>query len=105
MGSTPQERAAALHSPFADPSIKAVFATTAGAGQISVLPHLVAALITASPTPFFGHSDNTNLLVWLANRGVVGSSGGSVMVQFGRRGAMHPTAADSLRAALFTPGE
>ena len=105
MGSTPRERAADLHAAFADPTIKAVIATIGGDDQITVLPHLDAELITANPKPFFGHSDNTNLLVWLANRGIVGFSGGSVMVQFGRPGAMHPTSADSLRAALFTPGE
>ncbi|WP_439658014.1 S66 family peptidase [Lentzea sp. HUAS TT2] len=105
MGSTPRERAADLHAAFADPSIKAVIATIGGEDQITVLPHLDADLITANPKPYFGHSDNTNVLTWLANRGIVGFYGGSVMVQFGRPGAMHPTTADSLRAALFTPGE
>ncbi|WP_434444694.1 S66 family peptidase [Lentzea sp. E54] len=105
MGSSPQERAADLHAAFADPAIKAVIATIGGDDQITVLPHLDDELITANPKPFFGHSDNTNLLVWLANRGIVGFSGGSVMVQFGRPGAMHPASAASLRAALFTPGE
>lgn len=105
MGATPQERAADLHAAFADPTIKAVIATIGGDDQITVLPHLDADLITANPKPFFGHSDNTNMLLWLRNRGIVGFSGGSVMVQFGRPGAMHPTSADSLRAALFTPGE
>ena len=105
MGATPQERAADLHAAFADPTIKAVIATIGGDDQITVLPHLDADLITANPKPYFGHSDNTNMLTWLRNRGIVGFSGGSVMVQFGRPGAMHPATADSLRAALFTPGE
>ena len=105
MGSTPRERAADLHEAFADPTIKAVIATIGGDDQITVLPHLDAGLITANPKPFFGHSDNTNMLLWLANRGIVGFSGGSVMVHFGRPGAMHPTSADSLKAALFTPGQ
>ncbi|GAB2837774.1 S66 family peptidase [Lentzea nigeriaca] len=105
MGASPQERAADLHEAFADPTIKAVIATIGGDDQITVLPHLDEALITANPKPFFGHSDNTNMLLWLANRGIVGFSGGSVMVHFGRPGAMHPVSAQSLRAALFTPGE
>ncbi|GHH41306.1 S66 family peptidase [Lentzea cavernae] len=104
LGATPRERAEDLHAAFADPSIKAVIATIGGDDQITVLPHLDAELITANPKPFFGHSDNTNLLTWLRNRGIVGFYGGSVMVQFGRPGAMHPTTAASLRAALFTPG-
>ncbi|GGM91618.1 LD-carboxypeptidase [Lentzea pudingi] len=105
MGSTAQERAKDLHAAFADPDIKAVIATIGGDDQITVLKHLDTELITANPKPFFGHSDNTNLLTWLANRGITGFYGGSLMVQFGRSGAMHPTTKDSLKAALFTPGE
>ncbi|MET8758341.1 S66 peptidase family protein [Lentzea sp. NPDC004782] len=105
MGATPRERAADLHAAFADPTVKAVIASIGGDDQITVLPHLDAELITANPKPFFGYSDNTNLLLWLAHRGIVGFSGGCVMVQFGRPGAMHPATAASLRAALFTPGE
>lgn len=105
MGSTPQERAKDLHAAFADPDIKAVIATIGGDDQITLLKHLDDELITANPKPFFGHSDNTNLLTWLANRGITGFHGGSLMVQFGRPGAMHATTKDSLKAALFTPGE
>lgn len=104
VGATPRERAADLHAAFADPSVKAVIATIGGDDQITVLPHLDEDLITANPKPFFGHSDNTNLLTWLHNRGIQGFYGGSVLVQFGRPGAMHPATKDSLRAALFTPG-
>ena len=45
-----------------------------------------------------------NLLVFLANSGIVAYHGGTVMVEFGRPGAMHPTTTASLRAALFTSG-
>ncbi|MGI5499562.1 S66 family peptidase [Lentzea sp. CA-135723] len=105
VGATPQERAHDLHQAFADPSIKAVLATIGGDDQITVLPHLDAELITANPKPYFGHSDNTNVLTWLHNRGIQGFYGGSVMVQFGRPGAMHPATRESLKAALFTAGE
>ncbi len=105
MGSTPQDRAADLHAAFADPTIKAVLASIGGEDQITVLPHLDAELIRANPKPFFGYSDNTNLLLWLANRGIVSYHGGSVMVHLGRAGAQHPTSEDSLKAALFTHGE
>ncbi|MET9225936.1 S66 peptidase family protein [Lentzea sp. NPDC003310] len=104
MGSTPRERAHDLHQAFADPDIKAVIATIGGDDQITVLRHLDEDLIKANPKPYFGHSDNTNLLLWLHNRGIAGFYGGSVMVQFGRPGAMHPTTRASLHAALFTPG-
>ncbi|MDA4895330.1 LD-carboxypeptidase [Streptomyces sp. MS2A] len=103
-GSSPAERAADLHAAFADPGIKAVFASIGGDDQITVLPLLDRELIRANPKPFFGMSDNTNLLAYLRNTGIVGYHGASVMVELGRPGAMHPQTADSLRAALFTPG-
>ncbi len=104
MGSTPQERAADIHAAFADPAIKAVIASIGGDDQITVLPYLDRELIRANPKPFFGMSDNTNLLAFLRNSGIVAFHGGSVMGELGRPGAMHPQTAESLRAALFTPG-
>ncbi len=105
MGSTPQERADDIHAAFADPDIKAVVASIGGDDQITVLPLLERELIAANPKPFFGMSDNTNLLVFLRNAGIVGYHGVSVMCELGRPGAMHPQTAESLRAALFTSGE
>ncbi|WP_406167520.1 S66 peptidase family protein [Streptomyces sp. NBC_00996] len=104
MGSTPQERADDLHAAFADPTIKAVIASIGGSDQITVLPLLDRELIRANPKPFFGYSDNTNLLAYLWNAGIVGYHGGTVMCEFGRPGAMDPLTAESLRAALFTSG-
>ncbi|WCN00740.1 S66 family peptidase [Streptomyces sp. M92] len=104
MGSTPAERAADIHAAFADPEIKAVIASIGGDDQITVLPLLDRELIRANPKPFFGLSDNTNLLAYLRNTGIVGYHGASVMVELGRPVAMHPQTADSLRAALFTSG-
>ncbi|MFI7356066.1 S66 peptidase family protein [Streptomyces avidinii] len=105
MGATPEERAADLHAAFADPEIKAVIASIGGDDQITVLPHLDRDLLRAGPKPFFGYSDNTNLLLFLRDLGIVGYHGGSVMVELGRPGALHPSTAASLRAALFTSGE
>lgn len=104
MGSTPRERADDIHAAFADPGIKAVFASIGGDDQITVVPLLDRELVRANPKPFFGMSDNTNLLAFLRENGIVGFHGGSVMVELGRPGALHPQTAESLRAALFTPG-
>ncbi|MDH6113973.1 muramoyltetrapeptide carboxypeptidase LdcA involved in peptidoglycan recycling [Kitasatospora sp. MAP12-15] len=103
-GSTPQQRADDIHAAFADPRIKAVIATIGGDDQITVLPLLDKELIRANPKPFFGYSDNTNLLLFLRNLGIVSYHGASVMVELGRPGALHPLTAESLRAALFDSG-
>ncbi|MGH8883004.1 MAG: S66 family peptidase, partial [Stackebrandtia sp.] len=105
MGSSPAERAADLHAAFADESIKAVIASIGGDDQITVLPYLDAELIRANPKPYFGYSDNVNLLAYLSSLGIVGYHGGAVMTEFGRAGRLHPLTEASLRAALFESGE
>jgi muramoyltetrapeptide carboxypeptidase LdcA involved in peptidoglycan recycling len=104
MGATPRQRADDLHAAFADPDVKAVMATIGGDDQITVLPHLDRELIRSCPKPFFGMSDNTNLLAYLYATGIVGFHGATVMAALGRPGALHPQTEESLRAALYTPG-
>jgi muramoyltetrapeptide carboxypeptidase LdcA involved in peptidoglycan recycling len=104
MGATPAQRAADLHAAFADPRVKAVISSIGGDDQITVLPLLDDELLRANPKPFFGYSDCTNLLAHLWNLGIVGYHGGSVMVEFGRPGALNPVTEASLRAALFGSG-
>lgn len=98
---TPEDRAADLHRAFGDPSIRAVFATIGGDDQITVLRHLDPAVMTADPKPFFGYSDNTNLLTWLSFHGVEAVHGGSTQVHLGPGPAVDHEQMTSLRAALF----
>ncbi|WP_225821611.1 S66 family peptidase [Streptomyces naphthomycinicus] len=104
MGATPRERADDIHAAFADPTVKAVMASIGGDDQITVLPYLDRELIRANPKPFFGYSDNTNLLAFLYNLGIVGYHGAGVMTEIGRPYALAPLTEDSVRAALFTSG-
>jgi len=103
--SPPAARAEDLMAAYADPDIRAVFATIGGDDQITVLRHLDPRPFRADPKPFFGYSDNTNLLNWLWTHGVAAYHGMSTMVQLGRGGGVQPATVDSLRAALFTGGE
>jgi muramoyltetrapeptide carboxypeptidase LdcA involved in peptidoglycan recycling len=100
-GSSPVERAADLMAAWADPSIRAVFATIGGDDQITVLPHLDPAPFRADPKPFFGYSDNTNLLNWLWRHGLAAYHGGSTQVHLGRGAGVGSPHLASLRAALF----
>ncbi|MFB6393951.1 S66 peptidase family protein [Polymorphospora lycopeni] len=104
MGASATDRARDITAAFADPTITAVLATVGGDDQITVVPHLDDAVLRANPKPFFGYSDNTNLLNHLFGLGIVSYHGGSVLVHLGRPGALHPQSAESLRAALFTSG-
>ena len=105
MHSSPQDRARDLHTAFADPEIRAIFASIGGEDQIKVLKYLDPELLKTHPKPFFGYSDNTNLHNFLWNLGMVSYHGGSIMVQFGRSGAMHPSTQASLKQALFEHSE
>jgi muramoyltetrapeptide carboxypeptidase LdcA involved in peptidoglycan recycling len=105
VGAGPRERAADLMAAFADPTVRAVLATIGGDDQLTVLPHLDPDVVRADPKLFAGFSDNTNLLNWLWNLGIVGLHGGSTMVHLGRAGGLHPVSAGSLRAALLTGGD
>lgn len=102
LDASPSERAADLMTAFADPAIRAVLATIGGGDQITVLPYLDPAILRADPKPFFGYSDNTNLLNYLWHLGIAGYHGGSTMVHLGRGGRTHPISIESLRSALFT---
>jgi muramoyltetrapeptide carboxypeptidase LdcA involved in peptidoglycan recycling len=102
MGASAQARADDLHAAFADPEITAILASIGGDDQITVVPLLDDDLLRDNPKPFFGYSDNTNVLNHLYGLGLVGYHGGSVMVHLGRAGRLHPAHEQSLRAALFT---
>jgi len=105
VGATPQERAADIHAAFADPEIRGIMASIGGSDQFRVLRYLDPAVLQSNPKAFFGHSDNTNILLYLWNLGIIGFYGGSTMVHLARPGRLHPTTLESLRRALFEPGE
>lgn len=65
------DRAADLQAAFADPGVKAVLATIGGVDGMTVLPHLDAELPAGNPKLFLGFSDNTCLLTYLYELGVV----------------------------------
>ena len=49
VGASAEARAADLNAAFGDPEVRAVIATVGGEDQITVVPHLDAALVTADP--------------------------------------------------------
>jgi muramoyltetrapeptide carboxypeptidase LdcA involved in peptidoglycan recycling len=60
--------------------------------------------ISASPRPFFGYSDNTNLHLNSVELGLVSYPGSSIMVQFGWPVAMHPGVSPVAGARDVHPG-
>lgn len=105
LGASAEARAADVNAAFADASIRAIFATIGGDNQITVMPYLDSDVIVANPKPFFGYSDNTNLLNWLWQAGVPGFYGGSTQVHLGPGPSVDGIHLAALRAALFDGGE
>lgn len=104
LGASPEARAVDLNAAYEDPEIRAIFATIGGNDQITVTPHLNEKLILQNPKPYFGYSDNTNMLNWLWQRGLPGYYGGSTQVHLGAGPAVDPEHLQALRAALFDGG-
>ena len=104
LDASPEVRAADVNAAFADPSIRAILATIGGDDQILVVPHLDPALAVADPKPYFGYSDNTNILNWLWSLGISGYYGGSTAVHLGPGPGVDEVHLRSLRAALLDGG-
>ncbi len=102
VGATPAERAADVNAAFADRGIRAIVAVIGGDDQITVIPHLDAALARRDPKPFLGYSDNTNMHHWLWANGIASFYGGSSQVHLGPGPGVDEVHARSLRAALVT---
>lgn len=105
LGASPEARAADVNAAFADPTISAIFASVGGDDQITVIPHLDPGVVSENPKPFFGYSDNTNILNWLWQLGVPGFYGGSTQVHLGPGPGIDPVHLAGLRASLFDGGE
>ena len=65
LAATDRKRAADLHTAFADPYTKAIFAARGGYGAARILPLLDFELIKKNPKPFIGFSDATALHIAL----------------------------------------
>lgn len=100
----PADRAADIQAAFADPGIKAIFATLGGEDQITVVPLLDDDVLRDHPKPFFGYSDNTHLHNHLRGLGLTSFYGGSTQVHLGAGPHIDDVHLRSLRAALFGEG-
>lgn len=102
--SYPEDRARDLMAAFTDPEIEAIFVTLGGDDQVTVIPFLDPEIIAAHPTPFFGYSDNTNVLNLLHSLGIRAFHGGNTQVQIGAGPHIDDITVRSLRAALEGAG-
>lgn len=97
----PEERARDIENAFADPNIQGVIATIGGNDQIRILKYLDSDILIENPTRFYGSSDNTSLVHFLWNQGIVSYYGGMLLTDFATPGQLPEYLETSLRSALF----
>lgn len=104
LAAQPERRAADLNRAFADPNIKAIFASIGGDDSHRILPHLDADLIAAHPKILMGYSDTSTLHTFCQRLGLVTLHGPSIMAGFAQMAAM-PDYAAHVKGMLFRPQE
>lgn len=98
----PQARAEDLMQAFADPSIKAIFATIGGDDSIRLLPYFDLDIIRKNPKVFLGYSDTTISHLACYKAGLVTFYGPSIMAEFAENTGLFPYMVQSLRKTLFS---
>jgi muramoyltetrapeptide carboxypeptidase LdcA involved in peptidoglycan recycling len=98
----PRLRADDLNAAFADPNIKAVFASIGGDESGRILQYLDVELMRASPKIFLGYSDTCTQLLFAHQAGLVTFNGPSIMAGFAQM-KNFPEAVSHVRQMLFEP--
>ncbi len=99
----PRLRADDMNAAFADPSIRAVFASIGGDDSVRLLPYLDAAIIAGNPKILMGFSDTTILLTYANRLGLVTFNGPTIMAGFAQTKTLPPSFAAHVRQVLMEP--
>jgi muramoyltetrapeptide carboxypeptidase LdcA involved in peptidoglycan recycling len=102
LAADPLARARDLNAAFADPTVKAIFASIGGDDSARILEHIDADVIRANPKILMGYSDTATQLVFCHNLGLVTFNGPAVMAGFAQL-AHFPEAEAHVRSMLFEP--
>lgn len=108
LGATGEERAKDIIAAFTDPEIKAVIASLGGDDQVTyIYKYLLDKkdVFRANPKPFFGYSDNTQLVNFLWQSGVPSYYGGALFTDFAENGSINPFSFQYLELAMFSTGK
>ncbi len=105
LADNPRARAADINDAFADPEVKAIFASIGGDDAIRILPFLDREVIKGNPKILMGYSDTTTLLTFINQLGLVTFNGPSVMAGFSQAAALPETFIQHVKALLFSPEE
>ncbi len=97
----PQARAHDLNQAFADPDVKAIFASIGGDDSVRLLPFVDEHTIHENPKILLGYSDTTTLLTYGNQLGLVTFHGPSIMAGFAQLPKLPSSYAAHIRTMLF----
>ncbi len=101
----PQVRAKDINDAFADPEIKAVFASIGGVDSVRILPFVDKKIIANNPKILMGYSDTSTLHMFANLQGLITFYGPSIMAGFSQMDSLPESFKSHVREILFEPQE
>jgi muramoyltetrapeptide carboxypeptidase LdcA involved in peptidoglycan recycling len=105
LSKNPQARAKDINDAFADPEVKAIFASIGGDDSVRILPFLDKNIIANNPKILMGYSDTTTLLVFGNLQGLVTFHGPAIMAGFSQMENLPGSFKTHVHEMLFNPKE
>lgn len=99
----PQVRAKDINDAFADPEVKAVFASIGGDDSVRILPFVNKKVIADNPKILMGYSDTTTLHVFANLQGLITFHGPLIMAGFSQMESLPENFKNHVREILFDP--
>ncbi len=105
MRANPRVRAMDINDAFADPEVKAIFASIGGNDSVRILPFVDKKVVADNPKIFMGYSDASTLHTFLNLQGLVTFYGPAIMSGFSQMENLPKSFKFHVRAILFEPKE
>ena len=101
----PRVRAKDVNDAFADPEVKAIFASIGGDDSVRILPFINKKIIAENQKILIGYSDTSTLHVFANLQGLVTFYGPSIMAGFSQMDSLPESFKSHVREILFEPKE
>lgn len=101
----PQIRAKDVNDAFADPEVKAIFASIGGDDSVRILPFVNKKIVENNPKILMGYSDTSTLHIFVNLQGLVSFYGPSIMAGFSQMESLPESFKSHVREILFEPKE
>lgn len=101
----PQVRAKDINDAFADPEVKAIFASVGGDDSVRILPFIDKRIVMNNPKILMGYSDTSTLHIFLNLQRIVSFYGPSIMAGFSQMESLPEGFKSHVREILFEPKE